>query len=148
MDVKELARVAAGRHGIDPELVAAVIATESSWDAWSVRYEDGFYHRYIDSMTGLTATEKRLRATSFGLMQVMGQTAREFGFSEKWLTQLCSPEMGIEYGCRKLAACLKLENGDVRAGLLRYNGGGDPGYPDRVLKNKQEANDGGKRTDE
>ena len=115
-------------------LVLAVCEHESSWETYAVRYEPGFYARYIEKMTGLTATEKTMRATSFGLMQVMGQVAREKGFSEKYLTALCDPVFGLTYGCKKLKECLDRENGDVRAALLRFNGGGDPNYPDLVLK--------------
>jgi soluble lytic murein transglycosylase-like protein len=79
-------------------------------------------------------TERRWRATSFGLMQVMGQVARERGFTGEWLTELTNPEVGIEYGCRELKRRLDLAHGDVHSGLLGYNGGGDPAYPSKVLK--------------
>jgi soluble lytic murein transglycosylase-like protein len=132
--LQELAIKAAEAHGIDPALVCAVCHHESgNWKPYAVRYEPTFYGRYIVQMK-LSETEKTLRATSFGLMQVMGQTAREFGFNGDYLTELLEPMNGIEYGCRKLARCLDQANGDVRSALLLYNGGGDKGYPDRVLQ--------------
>jgi len=74
-----------------------------------------------------------LRAVSWGLMQVMGQTAREFGYPGP-LPQLCSPGVGLLYGCKKLKSCFeRAAGGDVRQALSFYNGGGDPTYPDHVL---------------
>lgn len=134
-ELKTLAFLAAKAEGLDPALVCAVCHHESAnWKAWAIRYEPGFYDRYISHMSTLGATEKMARAFSYGLMQVMGQTAREFGFSGEYLTELCDPFTNLKFGCKKLARCLKLANGDVHEGLLKYNGGGDPSYPDKVLK--------------
>lgn len=129
------ARQAAQAHGLDPALVMAVCHHESgNWNTWAVRYEPAFHQQYIASMKGLTSTEMQLRATSFGLMQVMGQTAREQGFDEKYLTALCDPTFGLEQGCVKLAKCLARKDGNVQEALLMYNGGSNPGYPDLVLQ--------------
>ena len=117
----------------------AVCTHESSWESWAVRYEPAFFSRYIEKMTGLTETEKHMRATSFGLMQIMGQVAREKGFSDKYLTALCDPTNGITYGCKKLKECMDREHSDVRAALLRFNGGGNPTYPDLVLQHYRAA---------
>lgn len=134
-----LAHQAAEGHGLDPALVKAVCHHESgNWQQWAVRYEPGFYNRYIMSMSGLSQTEKTMRATSFGLMQVMGQVAREFGFDEPYLTALLDPIQGLEYGCKKLAKALKKHNGSVREALLEFNGGGNPSYPDLVLEHIEE----------
>ena len=148
MDIVEMRKIAiatANAQGIDPVLVQAVCHHESgNWRTWAGRYEPAFYSRYIEPMVkvktfGLCSvdTERTWRATSFGLMQIMGQTAREFGFEGEFLTQLCDPHAGIEFGCRKLARCLKLKSG-VRAALLSYNGGGDLDYPDKVLAHMEE----------
>ena len=137
MDIATLIRIAkstAIAHGLAPELVCAVCEHESSWDPWAVRFEPAFEERYIKPMIAkLPATEAMLRAVSFGLMQLMGETARELGFAGKFVTELCDPLAGLEFGCRKLANCMKLANSDIRAALLKYNGGGDPNYPDLVM---------------
>ena len=39
---------------------------------------------------------------SWGLMQVMGAVARELGCKLPYLTALCRPEVGLDYGCRYL----------------------------------------------
>ena len=81
-----------------------------------MRYEPGFLSRYIAPLytTGkLSATEAYTRAMSWGVMQVMGQVAREFGFKEASLSELCDPATGIEFGCHILAARLARAEGDV-----------------------------------
>jgi soluble lytic murein transglycosylase-like protein len=86
-------------------------------------------------MKGLSETEKQMRACSFGLMQIMGQTAREYGFTGTFLTELCDPDSGVKLGCTKLKRELDRHNGYVTGALLAYNGGGDANYPVRVMAN-------------
>src|SRR5207244_6850484 len=134
-ELETIARTAATAHGLDLARVCAGCDHESiGWQQYAVRYEPGFYDRYVSAMHGLTETEKKMRATSFGLMQVLGQTARELGFDGRFLTELFEPETAIIYGCKKLKREMDKHNGDVRAALLGYNGGGDLSYPDRVLQ--------------
>ena len=135
MTKDELIRVVVGASintEIDPALAAAVVSHESSWNPWAVRYEPAFYIRYIDSMKNLTPTEKSMRACSFGLFQLMGQTAREFGFDGEYLTELCDPINAI-WGCRKLKKCLDMHQQNQQDALLSYNGGNDANYPAAVL---------------
>jgi soluble lytic murein transglycosylase-like protein len=132
-----LARSAASRHQLYPEIVCAIIEQESAWNPWAIRYEPAFYDRYIlplRSRGEIThETEARARATSWGLMQVMGQVARETGFAKAFLSELCDPIAGIETGCavfdRKLAAA----EGNVARALLLWNGGGNSHYAAEVL---------------
>jgi hypothetical protein len=99
---------------------------------------------------------------SWGLMQVMGQVAREhshpgpdsaatsaaprrsdseggsalvgFTLSDSHaLSLLCDPATGLEIGCRVLAAKLAASHGDVTRALLLWNGGGNPSYATEVL---------------
>lgn len=132
--MQAIAVTIAKKYGIDAPLVLSVCHHESNWDPWAVRFEPAFFDRYISSMKLLSDTEKTERAFSFGLMQVLGQVAREFGFTGKYLTELCEPAVGIEYGCRKLAKCLKAHNGAVTDALLSYNGGAYKEYPEKVLQ--------------
>ena len=135
-EVIELARHIAAAHGIDPALVCAVIEQESAWNPWAVRYEPGFLSRYVAPLYTagkLSATEAYTRSMSWGLMQVMGQVAREFGFAGTSLPELCDPATGIEFGCLILAARLVRAHDDVSAALLAWNGGANPNYPAEVL---------------
>src|SRR5690348_850750 len=88
-----LARAAAERHHLNAQLVCAVIEQESGWNAWAIRYEPAFYERYVAPQRtsgALTSdTEARARAFSWGLMQVMGQVAREHAFASASLASLC-----------------------------------------------------------
>lgn len=133
-ELQRIAVAAALNHGIDPALVCSVCTHESNWQSYAVRYEAGFYRRYIDSMKGLSDTEKTMRATSFGLMQVMGQTARELGFDRPFLTELLDPLNAANFGCKKLRNELAKNGQDITAALLGYNGGGDPSYPHLVMQ--------------
>ena len=149
-ELLSLAHDAALAHALWPELVCAVIEQESSWDRWAVRYEPAFYKRYIEPQiarsggdtatrhlgaqrAALSETEARARAFSWGLMQLMGQVAREHGFSGNSLAELCDPATGLEVGCRVLAAKLAAAEGNVVRALLLWNGGGNRDYPDAVL---------------
>src|SRR5579872_2981226 len=116
-----LARRIASQHGLEPALVCAVIEQESAWNPWAVRYEPGFLSRYVAPLYTagkLSATEAYTRAMSWGLMQVMGQVARESGFGEPCLAELCDPVTGVEWGCRLLAVRLARAHGDVASALL------------------------------
>ena len=148
-----LARRAAETHALWPELVCAIVEQESSWNPWALRYEPAFYEKYI--ATCLTArppdvhaprlgaltspsipddpTESRARAFSWGLMQVMGQAAREHGFDGASLAALCDPAAGLEIGCRVFAAKLAAAEGNVGRALLLWNGGGNRDYTAAVL---------------
>ncbi len=102
-------QAAAARHGLETLLVAAIVQTESAGNPWATRFEPDFLARYVDAAPrrfgGVSVhTERMGRATSFGPMQIMGQVARERGFTGIFLTELCDPETGLEYGCRQLAA--------------------------------------------
>jgi soluble lytic murein transglycosylase-like protein len=127
-----LAKAEAAAQGLDPTLVCAVCEQESGWDSWAIRYEDAFWQKY-ESHLSIAPTEGRARAFSWGLMQIMGQTARELGFKARSLGELLDCQVGLHFGCLKLAACLRLADGDVQAGLLKYNGGSNPDYPSQVM---------------
>ena len=139
-EIIDLARQIAVEHSLDPQLVCAVIEQESAWNPWSVRYEPSFMAHYVAPLYTagkMSATEAYTRAMSWGLMQVMGQVAREFGFHETSLAELCEPAAGIEFGCRILAARVARAKGDIPAALLSWNGGGDANYPAEVLARKR-----------
>ncbi len=132
-DIVIMAKRIAVQAGLDPALVCAICEQESDWDPNAIRYEPGFYNRYIVPLKLTSKTEERARAFSWGLMQVMGQVARENGFAGIYLSELCEPETGIRVGCTVLQDKLKRAGGDLRKGLLFWNGGGRPAYPDEVM---------------
>jgi soluble lytic murein transglycosylase-like protein len=121
----------ATKYGLDPKIVAAVCEQESSWQPGAVRFEPAFLARYIVPMN-LDLLPSLDRATSWGLMQIMGQTAIEFGF-EGNLPDLRDPDKGTDYGCKKLQKCFFIHGGDEENSLLAYNGGGNSFYGQQVL---------------
>lgn len=130
---KKIAEKYAAKYGLNVALVCALIEHESSWNTYAVRFEPAFEERYIKpALPGAPTTRELTLAMSFGLMQIMGETAVEFGFVGRFLTELCDPDVGLNYGCKKLQKCISI-HGDERTALLAYNGGADPTYPDRVL---------------
>jgi transglycosylase-like protein with SLT domain len=120
-----LARRIAGAHALDPALVCAVIEQESSWNPYAMRYEPTFFSRYVAPLytnNKITASEAWARGFSWGLMQVMGQVAREHGFAageHPFLSELCDPEQGITVGCRILSAKLALASNDFPRNATR-----------------------------
>lgn len=128
-----LARKYGAKYGLDAALICAVIEQESSWYPWACRYEPGFYLRYVGPLGLQNETESHSRATSFGLMQVLGQVAREHGFTPASLCELCDADTGVDYGCKKLKQVLELHNGNLEGALLAYNGGSNLHYASDVL---------------
>lgn len=133
-ELVQLAKVVALKHGLDPTLVCAVIEQESAWDTDAIRYEPAFFDRYVLPLNLANATEARGRAFSWGLMQVMGQVARENGYKGRYFTTLCSqPEVGLEVGCTVLRKKLNRANMNIAQGLLYWNGGGRKEYSGEVM---------------
>lgn len=128
---KEFAATFAAKYGLDAALICAVCEQESGWNPWAMRYEPAFYERYIVPLLLKDGTEAHARSTSYGLMQIMGQVAREHGFSGKFLSELCDPDVGVDFGCKKLQKCLAGRS--VEDALLAYNGGGYADYGKQVL---------------
>ena len=134
-----LARVTAEAYQLDAALVCAICEQESAWNPWAIRYEPAFYARYVAPQLAagqISNTEAQARAFSWGLMQVMGQVARETGFDALFLSALCDPEQGLAVGCKVLRKKFDAASGDTTRALLSWNGGGNPAYPAQVLARK------------
>lgn len=138
-DLESLIAAAATKHGLPLVLVRAMVLHESVGGiTCAARYEPSFYERYEKDSTpsfrpdGCSIeTERIQRSTSWGLMQVMGETARCNGF-RGWFAELCVPEVGLEWGClyvRRLADKY-LEGHDWPRIMRAYNGG--PGGRDNT----------------
>jgi soluble lytic murein transglycosylase-like protein len=141
-----LARATAEAHQLDAALVCAICEQESAWNPWAIRYEPAFFARYVAPQLAageISNTEAQARAFSWGLMQVMGQVAREHNFgmaSSKNiapLAQICDPACGLDVGCTVFAAKLSAARGDAARALQLWNGGGNPNYAAEVLARVQ-----------
>jgi soluble lytic murein transglycosylase-like protein len=94
---------AAQAASLDPLLVQAVIAQESSGRPWAYRFEPLFWERYLkDNPRWADADPGRVSA-SYGLMQVMFPTAVDYGFTGT-PEDLFNIETNLTYGCKVLKA--------------------------------------------
>ncbi|HXK12383.1 MAG TPA: lytic transglycosylase domain-containing protein [Vicinamibacteria bacterium] len=94
-DLRELVAAAARRHGLDPELVRAVVAVESAFRPEAV------------SPKGAQ-----------GLMQLMPRTAESLGVGNAF-----DPAQNLDGGARLLGQLLTEYGGDITRALAAYNAG-------------------------
>lgn len=145
--------------GLESSLVEALVMVESSGNTWSWNPEPRYRYFWdvklrkpfrtltpaevaaeappadFRSLAGDPDQEWWAQQASFGPMQVMGAVARELGCTLPYLTELCDPNVGIRYGCLKLAAELKWAKGDTMAALASFNGGRAGNTPGGTLRN-------------
>ncbi len=96
------------RAELPPELVLAVIHTESNFDRFAIS-----------------------RSGARGLMQIMPFWLDEIGRNED---NLFTIETNLRFGCTILRHYLDKESGDIGRALARYNGSrGKRKYPDKVF---------------
>ena len=106
--ILKLVHLEANRAELPPELILAVIETESNFD------------RYAISVAG-----------AIGLMQIMPFWLDEIGRPDDNLLHI---DTNLRYGCTILKFYLDKENGDLRRALGRYNGSlGRRKYPNKVI---------------
>ena len=141
--------------GVDSSLIAAIVMKESSGNRFASRYEPIF--RYIWETE---TCAKRLKCsedteiigqkTSYGLMQIMGSVAREWGFLG-WFGELYEIETNLNFGIKHLRQYL-LKYPNVSDAISSYNQGsprrGSDGlylnqkYVETVLLFKKQLEDG------
>lgn len=130
-------------YDLNPLLVAAIIAQESGGDNYAVRVEPNYkYTLPADDFAKLNGqtktTEICMQKCSFGLMQVMGATARGLGFTGS-LLELVDPEVNLEYGC-KLLRKLSDRYPELSAVISSYNKGNSKRLPDGSFENQVYVN--------
>lgn len=111
-------------YGLRPDLLAAQIHAESSGIPTAFRYEHEFFERYI--LNRASASGYRfgpLAACSYGLLQIMLETALEMGYDDR-PEDLFDAKIGLSWGAKYLRHCLDICGGDYRRALARYNGSG------------------------
>jgi len=125
----------AAEGGVPPALAAAIVLVESDGVTWAMRFEPEFHDRYIvgnPDYQEADATERIGAATSWGLMQIMGATARERGFAGRYFAELCDPEKGLFFGIAHLARCLA-RYGETAPAVAAYNAGSARRRGDRFV---------------
>lgn len=91
----QLVQETAQKHNVDPNLVSAVISTESNWNTSAIS-----------------------RKGAQGLMQLVPETAQQFGVFNAF-----DPAQNVEAGTRYLRSLLERYNGDLPKALAAYNAG-------------------------
>ena len=149
--LQNLISAVAGKHGVPEGIVRGLIEAESGWNPWAMRYESHYRWLYCprkqrpdanpSPLPGCSRdTEREAQKTSWGLLQIMGAAARERGFRGVFLSELCDPEVGLEYGLMHLNWMRKrfYDKGGWPAVISAYNAGTPTGsnraYVDKVLK--------------
>jgi soluble lytic murein transglycosylase-like protein len=94
-EFESLIREASETHGVDPDLVRAVIRAESEFDP-----------------------QARSRAGAQGLMQLMPALSRELGVTDPY-----DPRQNVFGGVRYLSRLLQRHQGDVGLAVASYNAG-------------------------
>ncbi len=136
---------AASEYGVDPDLLEALVVTESLGRADAFRHEPQFWERYLKGTPEYEGKNPRRYASSYGLVQIMYPTAVQYGLSPQTEPEmLFLPDLNLHYGAKILAALLRRYRGDVEKALQAYNGGpgsvGSPAtrvYSEKVLYNLQ-----------
>jgi len=152
----------ADKYEIDPYVIAAIITQESggqyllpdgSCNNYAIRVEKGFWRNYLTGIMRYVRSTKTphddrwakypdIYACSYGLGQIMLQTAFENGLTCIFPTELCDPDTNINLICKIMSKNLRLSGHSMSRALLRYNGGGDLEYPAHVLAHRQKLVDG------
>lgn len=106
-DLKPIVDDAAKRHGLNPELIRAIIQVESQWDSNALS-----------------------NAGAKGLMQLMPGTEREVGVRDAY-----DVAQNINGGSKYIARMIRMFNGNVANALMAYNWG--PGNMRKALKGRK-----------
>lgn len=111
-------------YGLPFDLLKAQVTVESDGDPNAFRFEPAFFTRYI--LNNVAAKAGRfgpLAACSYGMLQIMLETAYEIGFDGR-PEDLFVDRIGLTWGAKKLKALLDANGGDYKIALARYNGAG------------------------
>lgn len=135
----KMAEMQATAQGVDPNLVKAIIHTESAWNPVVSRYEPHWKYLHFPRVhaerLGITPdTETVLQSMSIGLMQIMGGVARELGFMGN-LSELFEPGLNLEYGIKKLRSLVK-KYADESEVISSYNQGSPRRLPGGLFENQ------------
>ena len=162
-DINDFIGSSALYYKIDEKIVKSIIVVESSGKTYAQRYEpnyiylwdcksqkpymlsnrskipDDFYAQAKNgSAMSTRETEFHGQKTSWGLMQVMGAVAREYGF-DGYLAELCIPNIGIDYGCRHFSSYVKRYRHSQTAlhdAIAAYNAGSAVRMDDGKYRNQ------------
>jgi soluble lytic murein transglycosylase-like protein len=136
--------VAAGKYGLDPDLVQGLAEQESNYRAWAYNPEPRYKYlwdvkrgRPFRALTPIEVVSKFppkdfpapvgtdpdqefwAQQASWGLLQVMGAVARQMGFVGPFLTELCTVPINLDLGCAYLGSLLRQMSERAAAGISK-----------------------------
>lgn len=162
----DLIKQTADTFHLDRRLIAGQVQVESAGNPWAWNPEPQYRYLWDVKLNkpfrALSAAEQSSeipptdfhalvgdpdqewwgQQASWGLLQLMGAVAREHGFKEKYLPELCDPVVNLSLGCTHLSELVQWAKGNVAQALAAYNGGKggntappfrNQAYADRVL---------------
>ena len=125
---------------VPPEVALGIIEIESSGDPYAAKINPTYPYTMMQAKRPVGCSvdvERMFQKTAWGLMQVMGATARELGF-DGWLSGLVVPEtnvrLGIEFLGRKMSQYF--ERDGIEGVVAAYNGGAPRRRPDGKFVNQ------------
>lgn len=142
-------RLNAQNFSLDPKLIACIIYQESGGDEEAYREEEHFFEKYLRGKTRKDlvgyvpnfppsfASELRARSRSFGVMQILGETARLMGYDGRWLPACRVTSVNVHLGCKYLrhlfdkAAKISDETARQAQVLTWWNGSAE--YPPLII---------------
>lgn len=138
--VKTLIQSIAPKYNLDPKLITAFVQVESNFDTWAVRYEDHFEYIFNAELFAKAnriteATETQCQKMSWGLMQIMGGTARGLGYKGP-LTALTDGEYNLHLACKYLVQLGRRYPGHSADIISAYNAGSVRLRPDGDYSNQ------------
>lgn len=120
-------QIVAQTHKLEPELVAAFISVESSFNPFAVKYEKNFKYTRIDykDLARMARVDEEAELNfermSLGIMQVMGATVRDMGYRGN-LSNMFNVQTGLHWGCTYLSK-LMTRHTNLESVISAYNAG-------------------------
>jgi soluble lytic murein transglycosylase-like protein len=122
-EIRDLVRQAASVYQLPENLLFGQVLAESNGDPFAFRYEHDYFGRYIQTNpAALGFAYGPLAACSYGLLQIMFETALEIGYADR-PEGLFVPRVGLAFGSRYMVNLLAWAQGDYQKALSAYNGG-------------------------
>jgi len=129
-----LIQTVANSYTLPYDLLRSQVFVESSFDPQAFRHEPDFFDRYIRHHPEAKGyAYGQLAACSFGLLQILLETALEIGYDDR-PERLFDPRVGLVWGAKYMQTRLQKSGGDYHAALASYNGTGPVAldYADRI----------------
>lgn len=140
-DIHKHVLILSDEFKVRADIVLSIIEVESSNNKDAIRFEPKLYERLLKmkKINGHVpnpptyTTELISRATSWGLMQILGESARTLlNYKSRYLSSLLDIEINIANGCKLLYKYLEMSDFNYDEALLLYNGGADKTYPCKI----------------